>query len=172
MSLVVLNLKLISRSAGYWIVVLTLCLAMMAVALFYQHILHEPPCSLCIHARLWVLVLTVVSLFGLLGRGVSWVNPLMHSLVLVASAGLLERSYQLLGTERGFVFSECSLDLGLPAWLALDRWFPPLFQAETLCGYTPELLFGITFAEALTAFSVIAVVISLLMLGASLRAKP
>lgn len=149
---------------------LALCLAMMVVAVFYQHVLQEPPCSLCIHARLWVLALALAAVLGVLARATR-INPLAHLLVLGAAAGLLERSYQLLGTERGFVFSECSLDLGLPPWLPLDQWLPVLFQPETLCGYTPELWFGITFAEALMAISVIAVVGGLVMFVASLRAN-
>jgi disulfide bond formation protein DsbB len=67
--------------------------------------------------------------------------------------GMLERSWQLLGTERGWIFGSCNMDAGLPAWFALDRWFPAVFEVKDACGYTPELLFGVTMAEALLLFS-------------------
>ena len=54
-------------------------------------------------------------------------NLLAHLLSVVSAIGMLERSYQLLGTERGFTFSDCGLDLGMPAWFALDSWFPAMF---------------------------------------------
>jgi disulfide bond formation protein DsbB len=92
---------------------------------------------------------------------------LAHLLTVLVAAGLLERSYQLLGTERGFTFGDCGLDLGLPSWLALDSWFPAVFQVQTSCGYTPELLFGVTMAEALIVFSAIFVLFSLTMMFAS-----
>ena len=67
---------------------------------------------------------------------------------------MVERSYQLLGTERGFVFGDCGFELGLPSWLAIDVWIPSIYRIETSCGYTPELIFGITMAEFLMVFSV------------------
>lgn len=43
----------------------------------------------------------------------------------------------------------CSFDLGLPSWLALDKWMPLIFKVQTTCGYTPELAFGVSMAEVL-----------------------
>lgn len=68
-------------------------------------------------------------------------------------AGVTERAYQLLGTERGWTFGSCDFDLGLPHWLALQEWFPAMFKVWEACGYTPELLFGVTMAEGLLALS-------------------
>ena len=101
-------------------------------------------------------------------RHSGWLNGVMHLFTVFVAAGLLERSYQLLGTERGFTFGDCGMDLGLPDWLALDAWFPALFQVQTSCGYTPELLFGITMAEALIVFSAVFVLASLVMTVAAL----
>jgi len=90
-----------------------------------------------------------------------WINHIAHILTVVIAVGLLDRSYQLLGTERGFVFGDCGFDLGLPSWLPLDTWFPELFRVHSSCGYTPELIFGITMAEALIVFSVTFLLVSL-----------
>ena len=50
--------------------------------------------------------------------------------------------------------------MGLPKWLALEEWFPSMFKVWEACGYTPELLFGITMAEALLVMSASMVLIS------------
>ena len=41
------------------------------------------------------------------------------------------------------------MELGLPPWLALDKWSPQVSDAQTSCGYTPESWAGITTAETL-----------------------
>ena len=164
------KLAMIGRSSWYWLALVLIGLSLEGVALYYQHVLDELPCVLCIHVRLLVLALIVVALAALLLRLFRWPNVLMHLFTLLVAAGLLERSYQLLGTERGFTFGDCGFDLGLPDWLAVDAWFPAVFQVQTSCGYTPELLFGITMAEALIVTSVIFVVVSLVMSLAALLA--
>lgn len=143
----------IGKSSYYWLTLLLIGLSLEAVALYYQYVLYEMPCVLCIHVRLWVMALILVSLMALWLRRMRFTNILMQLLTLVVSAGLLERSYLLLGTERRFIFGECGFDLGLPAWFTPDKWFPAMFQVETSCSYTPKLFFGITMAEALIGFS-------------------
>jgi len=154
------RLKRVAGSKWYWLALLVLGLSMEGVALYYQHVLDEDPCVLCIQVRIWVLGLILVALLALAVRR-TWFNGFAHVLTAVVSAGLLERSYQLLGTERGFLYGDCGFDLGLPAWLALDKWFPAVFRVETSCGYTPELLLGITMAEALLVLSGLLLLISL-----------
>jgi disulfide bond formation protein DsbB len=107
-----------------------------------------------------MLCITLVALIAFILHN-RWSSLIAHVLTVFIAASLLERSYQLLGTERGFVFGDCGFDLGLPSWLALDTWFPALFRVEASCGYTPELVFGITMAEALIVFSAAFVLTSL-----------
>ena len=155
------KLAIIGKSGWYWLALVLIGLSFEGVALFYQHVLDEMPCVLCIQVRLLVLVLILVALAALFLRHFKWPNVLAHLLTVLVAVGLLERSYQLLGTERGFTFGDCGLDLGLPDWLALEAWFPAVFKVQTSCGYTPELLFGITMAEALIVISAVFVFISL-----------
>jgi len=158
------KLAIIGKSGWYWLALVLIGLSFEGVALFYQHVLDEMPCVLCIHVRLLVLAVILVALAALFLRHFKWPNVLAHLLTVLAAAGLLERSYQLLGTERGFTFGDCGLDLGLPDWLALESWFPAVFKVvQTSCGYTPELLFGITMAEALIVISAVFVLISLVL---------
>ena len=149
------RLTIFSKSTGYWILLVLVGLSFEGVALYYQYVLEEMPCVLCIQVRIWVVALILVALAAIWMRRNAFMNLLAHMLTVVIAIGLLERSYQLLGTERGFTFSDCGMDLGMPAWFALDAWFPALFQVQTSCGYTPELLFGITMAEALIVISAI-----------------
>ncbi|MGB5454365.1 MAG: disulfide bond formation protein B [Gammaproteobacteria bacterium] len=154
------QLNQIAHIRWYWLALLTLGVLFMAVALYYQYVLEELPCVLCIQARIWVSAITVVAAFGLLS-GSRRLTIIAHVLTVICSVGLLERSYQLLGTERGFIFGDCGFDPGLPSWFALDEWLPTLFRVETSCGYTPELLLGITMAEGLIVLSAALVLISL-----------
>ena len=160
------ELRNIAHGRGYWLTLLTLGIAFIAVALYYQYILEQAPCVLCIQVRLWVFCLILVAIIALLFNH-SWARRSMHIATVVIAGGLLERSYLLLGTEKGFVFRDCGFDLGLPPWLALDVWFPYLFRVEASCGYTPELVLGITMAEALMAFSGLLLLISLVLTVAS-----
>jgi disulfide bond formation protein DsbB len=95
-------------------------------------------------------------------------NVIANLSTLLIAVGLTELSYRLLGTERGFIFSDCGLDLGLPAWLAIDEWVPWLYRVETLCGYTPELFFGITMAEMLIVMSCILLLVTFAVFFASI----
>jgi len=157
----------IGRSGLYWLVLALTGVSFEAVALFYQYVLEEMPCVLCIQVRLWMMALILLALLALVLRRVGFIARLAHVLMVVVAAGLLERSYQLLGTERGFAVGDCGFDLGLPAWFSPDKWFPAMFEVQTSCGYTPELLFGVTMAEALIVLSALFVLLSLGMAAAA-----
>ncbi len=159
-------------SAWYWLAVLATGLSLDAVALYYQYALDYYPCVLCIHVRIWVLGFVLVAAVALLVRGSRLLLVLSHVLTVALSIGLLERAWMLLGIERGTVEGSCSFDSGLPAWFALDQWFPLLFKVWEACGYTPELLFGVTMAEALVALGMVALLITAVMTVASLAGKP
>ncbi|MCF6190497.1 MAG: disulfide bond formation protein B [Cocleimonas sp.] len=144
-----------------WIGLIMLSLSMLGVAWFYQYFMDEPPCVLCIHFRLLFVVIIIVSLIGLLTRHYKLGNILSSFGVLASFAFMTERAYQTLGTERRFITSECTFGLNFPDWIAVDKWFPSFFQPMTSCGYTPEILFGITMAEALMVFTVVMTLFSL-----------
>jgi len=166
------KLDKLGASPWYWLALVMLGVSLESMALVYQYVLEYWPCVLCIHVRIWVLGLVVAGLIGLalrrqrIGRGIG------HLLVLVVSVGLLERSWQLLAIERGFAAAgECNFDAGLPSWFALDQWFPAMFKVWEACGYTPELLFGVTMAEALLVLSIMLAAMGTLLILALLTAK-
>ncbi len=163
------QLKIISQSYWYWWANIISSLTLLAVALYYQYVPGDLPCVMCIQVRLWLSLLIIISIVGLVSQTVRdlhrnsparWINGIAHMSVVITAMGLTERAYQLLGTERGFVFGDCGFDLGLPAWFTPDIWLPWIFQVDTSCGYTPEIAFGITMAEALMVLSVLLLVVS------------
>lgn len=157
-----------AASAWYWSALLAFGLMLESTALIFQYVLDYGPCVLCIHVRIWVMGLVLVSLLGLMLRGV-WLGRLAAlGLTVAVLVGLVERAWLLLGVERGTVQGECSFDLGLPAWLALDQWFPLLFQVHEACGITPPLPFGVTMAETLSPVSVTLLAVNLVLLLATL----
>lgn len=162
----------LGRHRVYWLALLSLGLAMEIGALLYQYVLDTPPCVICIHVRLWVLAMLVIAILGLIVNHRPYLNAFSHLLMLGVMAGMLERSWQLLGTERGFIVADCNFNLGLPAWFVPDRWLPSVFEAQASCGYTPELLFGVTMAEFLLVISVLLVLTSLISAIASLVYTP
>jgi disulfide bond formation protein DsbB len=163
------TLAAIAASPVYWLALLVLGLSLEGVALYFQYRLDYGPCVLCIHVRIWVLGLIAVSLSGLLLRHTRAGRVLSQLLLIVIAAGLLERSWKLFAIERGMdLGGECNFDAGLPAWFALDQWFPALFQVWEACGYTPELAFGVTMAEALLVMSVLLLLSGMTLLLASL----
>ena len=143
----------LALSAGAWGLLLLLAVGMEAVALYYQHILGEPPCVLCIQVRLIVLGLAAVALVELFARPLRTLRLAGELAGLVLAALLGWKAWQLLAVERGWTVGECGMALGLPDWLAVDRWLPWLFRPEVPCGYTPVLPGGFTMAEVLPALS-------------------
>jgi disulfide bond formation protein DsbB len=145
---------------AYWTAYISGGIFLLCIALYYQFVLDELPCMVCIQMRLWITLLVIVAAAGLLLQTHKLANRLINFLILLISAAMIERSYLLLGTERGFVFADCGFELGLPTWFAIEEWLPWLYRIETSCGYTPEIIFGVTIAEALMVISVLLSLIS------------
>ncbi len=150
---VIEKLESSSQSHWYWLFYIIAGLNLLVSALYFQYFLEQPPCVVCIQVRLWVTLLVMVSFVGLLARRNRLINVAANLSTVLIAVGLTERSYLLLGTERGFIFADCGFDIGLPAWFAIEEWIPWLYRIETSCGYTPEILFGITMAEMLIVLS-------------------
>ena len=162
------QLRSMSHSHWYWSAYIVAVLVLLTAALYFQFVREELPCLMCIQVRLLVSLLVIVAFAGLFSRHNRVINSIAHLSVVMIAAGLTERSYQLLGTERGFVFGDCGFDLGLPGWFAIEDWLPWLYRVETSCGYTPEIIFGITIAESLMVLSVLILLLSSCIFLASL----
>ncbi len=156
----------LGRGAGYWLALFVFCLAMLGVALYYQYALDHQPCLICIQVRILVLGIALVAAIALAVRRARFAPVLAHAVTAVLGAAFFGRAWMLLGIERGTEIGDCSFNLGLPAWFALDRWFPALFKVQEACGYTPTLWFGITMAQALVVIAAALCAVSLVLLVA------
>lgn len=149
------KLECVSRTLWYWLGILILCLSMEGIALYYQHVLDYGPCIHCIYSRIVVMLLAIVGFIGIfLSRNI-FAAKILHILTLGLFILLGQVSFKLLGIEQGWIIESCSMNINLPNWFALDKWFPAVFEPWESCGYTPVLLWDITMAEALMAFSII-----------------
>ena len=126
-------------------------IALLSVALYYQYGLGDEPCQVCIHARLWVVALTLIALIMQITPRITLVLVLGNLGVLIAGAGLFERARYLYRLENGIGDGSCQFQLGMPNWFAVDRWMPWLFEVRNLCSFTPEMLLGVSMAETLMA---------------------
>lgn len=151
----------VSQSKWYWVFLLISGILFEAVALYQQYVLDEWPCVLCIHIRIWIIGIILLSLLALVVRPGLRLSRMFHIITVVMAIGLAERSWQVLAVERGWVFSDCTMESGLPPWFALDQWFPLLFEVKTSCGYTPYIFMQISVAEILMLSSVCLLLVSL-----------
>ena len=143
----------LSQHRLYWVGLVLSGLALEASALYYQYVLGEWPCVLCIHVRIWVMAFVLLGILALFFTGTRAAKRGFHGASVIIMLGLLERSWHVLAVERGWIFGDCEMDLGMPAWFALDKWFPWLFEVQTSCGYTPLIAFNISIAEVLLVIS-------------------
>jgi disulfide bond formation protein DsbB len=155
-----------------WWAMLILGGGMFAAALYWQYALGEDPCQVCIHARLWVVAIALISAIMLLLPDNTGIGSGGLILLLVSSIGLGERSYYLYEIENFRGDGSCQFTLGMPDWFAVDRWFPALFEVRNICSYTPEIAFGISMAEALLGISIVIATISVTAGWKLVTAKP
>jgi len=151
----------------YWAALVLIGIALEAAALYHQYVLDEWPCVLCIQVRIWVMAFILLGMIAIFCVQSKLAMRIAHGLNIVIMVGLVERSWNVLAVERGWIFGSCELDLGMPAWFALDKWIPSLFEVQTSCGYTPLLFFGITMAEVLLVFSASLLIMSAVLFFAS-----
>lgn len=149
------------RSRWYWLAMIFGGLIMEAVALYYQYGLNYGPCVLCIHIRIWVLAFILLGIVGFLCHNNRYLSIFISLLTVIVAIGFTERTWMTFAIERNLIEGSCSMGSGLPAWFALDKWFPAVFEPWELCGWTPDLLFGITMAEVLMVVAPLAIIITL-----------
>lgn len=164
-------MRLALTTRWYWAGLAALGLFMEAVALYYQYVVGEQPCQICIHTRIWVAAFTLLAIAMCLLPRRRWLDLGGHVLTVVCMAGLWERCKYLLDVENGKGEGSCEFFLGFPDWFALDAWIPFLFEVRNLCGYTPDMLFGGSMAQWLIVLSSILVLVSVVALWFNLVSR-
>jgi len=145
-----------------WLSLLVFSLALEGAALVFQYVLDYGPCILCVQIRAVLLVIALIALGALLLPKVTKISAPL--LTLPSSAAFVWLCYQVLGIERGWFEGSCTFEPAFPSWIPLHEWLPSVFEPWELCGYTPDIIFGITMAEMLMAISIIYLVISFWLL--------
>ena len=143
----------LSGQRRYWAVLILTGAILEGAALYYQYVLDEWPCVLCIHVRIWVFAFMLLGVAAIFCTRSKWLMRVAHGMNIGIMIALLERSWRVLAVERGWIFGDCDMDLGMPSWFSLDQWFPAVFEVQTSCGYTPFLLLEISMAESLLVIS-------------------
>lgn len=161
--------QMLTKGKSFWWALFALGSSLLVAALYWQYVIGDDPCQVCIQARLWAVAL------GLLGAVMLLLPESLFTrlpgliLAFIASAGMGERAYYLYEIENFRGDGSCEFTLGMPSWFAVDQWFPALFEVRNICSYTPEIAFGISMAEALIGIACVVCVVTLLGLGLALR---
>jgi len=150
----------LGKQHRYWAALILVGLALEGGALYYQYVLDEWPCVLCIHVRIAVISFVLLAVLAIFFTSSTIAMRFFHGVNTLAMGWLAERSWQALAVERGWVYGDCGMSLGMPEWLALDKWLPAVFEVQTACGYTPFIVFNITMAECLLVISAALLIIS------------
>lgn len=159
----------LTTGRGLWWAVFALSSGLLAAALYWQYVIGDDPCQVCIQARLWAVALGLVGALMLLLPESPVTRLLGLGLTFIASAGMGERAYYLYEIENFRGDGSCEFTLGMPSWFAVDQWFPALFEVRNICSYTPEIAFGVSMAEALIVIALLVCIITLLGLGVLLK---
>ena len=159
-------------SKGYWLLLAFLGFFMQGVALYYQYVVGDEPCQICIHTRIWVAAFALLGLVMCVMQRIRLVDIIGHVLAVGCMMGLWERCWYLFNIENGKGQGSCEFFLGFPDWFALDKWFPAMFEVRNLCGFTPELMWGVSMAQCLIVVSSALVLGSLLALAVNVVARP
>lgn len=171
MSALVYLRQLLIRGRGFWWAVFALGSGLLAAALYWQYVIGDDPCQVCVQARLWAVGLGLLGALMLSVPDTLLTRVAGLTLTFIASAGMGERAYYLYEIENFRGDGSCEFTLGMPTWFAVDQWFPALFEVRNICSYTPEIAFGISMAEALISISFIVCIFALLGLGLVLRTR-
>ena len=161
--------QVLTKSKVFWWALFALGSGLLAAALYWQYVIGDDPCQVCIQARLWAVALGLVGAVMLLLPESLLTRLAGLILAFIASAGMGERAYYLYEIENFRGDGSCEFTLGMPSWFAVDQWFPALFEVRNICSYTPEIAFGISMAEALMGIAFVVCTVILLAVGLALK---
>lgn len=162
------QIKRLSRQRWPWAVLAVSALLLIILALYFQYYQNLQPCIKCIYIRAAFAGVFVFSCLGLLAPRSGFIRlPALVGVLASAMFGIMQ-AYELLEIEQLLAeggFFSCSLFADFPSWLALDKWFPAIFEPTGSCGDTSWQLFGFSMAfwSALALWGYVAVSALLLL---------
>ena len=157
--------ELLTKGRLLWWAIFALGSSLLVAALYWQYVLGDDPCQVCIQARLWAVGIELVGALMLILPDTLLYRLAGLALTLLTGAGMGERAFYLYEIENFRGDGSCEFTLGMPSWFAVDQWFPALFEVRNICSYTPEIAFGVSMAEALIGIAAVVCVLALLGFG-------
>ena len=143
------KIKRLSMQRWPWMLLILSCLGLLASALYFQYGLNLQPCIKCIYIRVAFAGILVAALLVLLAPR-QLLLRLAGTLLWLGSAlyGLFQ-AQELVNIEQTLAsggFTTCALFADFPAWLALDKWLPAVFEVTGTCGGVDWQFAGLTMA--------------------------
>lgn len=160
-------LKAISLQRWPWLLLALSALFLEAAALYFQYSLNYQPCIKCIYIRVAVAGILVAAILALLapsnmllriGATILWLGAAIY--------GALQ-AQELLNIEQILAdggFTTCALFADFPAWLALDKWLPTVFEVTGSCGDAGWQFAGLNMAQWSRALLIAYAAVALLVL--------
>ncbi|WP_019674578.1 disulfide bond formation protein DsbB [Arsukibacterium perlucidum] len=166
------TIKKISRHRLSWFLLIVSALALLACGLYFQYVLNLQPCIKCIYIRAAFAGVLLAGLIGVMAPQQSSIRVLAIALWLSCAAIGLYHAVELVNIEQTLAaggFSSCALFADFPAWLALDKWLPGVFEVTGSCGAVDWQFLGLSMAYwsmlILAAYLLTAVVVLIGQLG-------
>jgi disulfide bond formation protein DsbB len=151
-----------------WYFAIALPLVLEPTALFFQYVLDYGPCILCVQIRATLIVMLIAGIAGI-SISCKTIQKALSAGLFVISGVFTYQSFMVLGIERYWFEGSCTMDAPFPNWLPLHEWLPSVFEPWELCGYTPEIIRGITMAESLVIISIASLIAAIYNLFVVLR---
>lgn len=157
-----------------WLLLLLSASALLAYALYSQHMNKLNPCIMCIYQRTAVIGILLSALWGLLfchnrlGRMFGYAGWLTSSIW----GALIAWEHIDLQQAANPFFVSCEIVPNFPSWLPLHEWFPAVFAATGDCGDINWQFTGLSMPQwmliILTVYSVVGIVV---LMGRWLRLR-
>ncbi|MGE8360140.1 disulfide bond formation protein B [Pseudomonas sp.] len=134
--------------AALLLIVALIALAMLAGALFAQHVLGWEPCTLCVQIRLWLALAAVFALVlsAAAATRQTWLSVLAWPLLLAAAGMALVDNAHVVLIELGIMeSSSCSPFPFYSQYLPLHEYLPEVFMSGGICGQNDYAVLGVPF---------------------------
>jgi protein dithiol:quinone oxidoreductase len=131
------KIKLLSTKRTSWLLLIITITALLATALYFQHVLNIQPCIKCVYIRAAFSGMLIAAIIGFIGAKHTIFRGLALMGVIAAAIFGLMQSNELLEIERIIAaggFSTCAFFAEYPSWLPLEQWLPTVFEPTASCG--------------------------------------
>lgn len=143
------TLKSLSMQRWPWLLLALTALAMELAGLYFQYQLNYQPCIKCIYIRVAFAGILVAALLVLLAPRQLLLRLSGTLLWLGCALYGLFQAQELVNIEQTLAsggFTTCALFADFPAWFALDKWLPAVFEVTGTCGGVDWQFAGLTMA--------------------------